>query len=218
MVTVAGIDEAGRGPVIGPMVLCGVLVNEEDESKLKSIGAKDSKLLTPKTREILFDQIKSMVKKYEVVIVPPKEIDDALRDETLNLNKLEAQKMVEIINKLKPAKVLLDCPSTNPKEYVVYLRKYLDKKDMNIVAEHKADVKYTVVAAASIIAKVTRDREIEKIKQRIGIDFGSGYPSDEKTQLFLKKNWDKYTEIFRKTWASYKTILKGKTQKKLGEF
>ncbi len=218
MALIAGIEEAGRGPVIGPMVMCGVLVDEKDEPKLKSIGAKDSKLLTPRTRELLFDQIKSMVKQYEVIIVSPKEIDDALNNPSLNLNKLEAINSAKIINKLKPGKVLLDCPSNNTKEYVLYLRKYLNNKELKIVAEHKADVKYTVVAAASIIAKVTRDREIEKIKKKIGIDFGSGYPSDEKTQEFLKKNWDKYTEIFRKTWSSYKKFITEKKQKKLGEF
>ncbi len=218
MATVAGIEEAGRGPVIGPLVMCGVLVEEKDEAKLKSIGAKDSKLLTPKTRELLFEQIASMVKQYEVVIISAGEVDDALRDPNLNLNKLEAVHSAKIINKLKPGKVLVDCPSNNTAAYADYLRSLLDNKKVKLVAEHKADVKYTVVSAASIIAKVTRDREIEKIKERIGIDFGSGYPSDEKTQLFLKKNWDKYPDIFRKTWASYKNVMKGKQQKKLGEF
>lgn len=218
MATIAGVEEAGRGPVIGPLVMCGVLVEEKDEAKLKSIGAKDSKLLTPRTREMLYEQISTMVKQYEVVIIPPKEVDDALRSPALNLNKLEAVHSAKILNKLKPGKALLDCPSNNPKEYTAYLRQHLDNKKMKLIAEHKADVKYTVVSAASIIAKVTRDREIEKIKQSIGIDFGSGYPSDEKTQMFLKKNWDKYPDIFRKTWASYKAVMKGKQQKKLGEF
>jgi ribonuclease HII len=218
MAMIAGVEEAGRGPVLGPMVMCGVLVDEKAEARLKSIGAKDSKLLTPKTREILFDQIKAMVEKYEVVIIPPQEIDDALRDPNLNLNKLEAITSAKILNKLKPDKALLDCPSNNISAYSAEIRKYLDNKKLNLVAEHKADVKYTVVAAASIIAKVTRDREVEKIKQQIGIDFGSGYPSDEKTQLFLKKNWDRFPQIFRQTWASYKNVAKAKQQKSLGEF
>lgn len=218
MPTVAGIEEAGRGPVIGPMVMCGVLVEGDEEAKLKSIGAKDSKLLTPRTRELLYGQIIKMVKAYEVIIVSAQEIDNALNDPNLNLNKLEALTSGKIINKLKPDKVLVDCPSNNTKAYAEELRGYIDDKGMKIVAEHKADVKYTVVSAASIIAKVTRDREIEKIKDSIGIDFGSGYPADEKTQLFLKKNWDKYPEIFRKTWSSYKRFAAEKKQKKLGEF
>jgi len=218
MALIAGVEEAGRGPVIGPMVMCGVMVEEKDEAKLKSIGAKDSKLLTPRTRELLYEQIMSMVKQVEVIVVSAKEVDDALNDPNLNLNKLEALTSAKIIDQLNPSKVLVDCPSNNTQAYSNQLREYLINKKVEIVSEHKADVKYPVVSAASIIAKVTRDREIEKIKEQIGIDFGSGYPSDEKTQLFLKKNWDKYPQIFRKTWASYKKFIVAKKQKKLGEF
>lgn len=218
MAMIAGVEEAGRGPVLGPMVMCGVLVDEKDEVKLKSIGAKDSKLLTPQTRELLFDQIKSMVTKYEIIIVSPQEIDNALRDPNLNLNKLEAITSAKILDKLKPDKAILDCPSNNTSAYAEYLRGHLENKKLAIVSEHKADVNYPVVSAASILAKVTRDREVEKIKERIGINFGSGYPSDERTQLFLKKNWDKFPEIFRQTWSSYKRVAKAKQQKELGEF
>jgi len=91
-------------------------------------------------------------------------------------------------------------------------------EDIKIISEHKADENYPVVSAASILAKVTRDEEIEKIKQQIGVNFGSGYPSDETTQRFLEENYDKYPDIFRKTWKSYKNVLKQKSQKGLGEF
>lgn len=218
MVLIAGVEEAGRGPVVGPMVMCGVLIDEKDEVKLRSLGAKDSKLLTPKTRELLFEQIKSMVKKYEIIIVSPKQIDSALNDPNLNLNKLEAITSSKIINVLNPDKAILDCPSTNPSAYVNYLRQFIENPKTEIIAEHKADINYPVVSAASILAKVTRDREIEKIHKQIGIDFGSGYPSDERTRLFLKKNWDRFPEIFRKTWSSYKNVAKAKSQKNLGEF
>jgi ribonuclease HII len=218
MVTIVGIDEAGRGPVIGPMVMCGILIDIKDEIKLKSIGAKDSKLLTPRTREMLYDQILRMVKKYEVVIIPASEIDDALLSPTLNLNWLEAIKTAEILDKLKPDEAILDCPSNNIKAYMAYVKKHMKHTAVNLKAEYKADLHYPVVSAASIIAKVTRDREIEKIKQKIGIDFGSGYTSDERTQKFLKENWNKYPEIFRKTWSTYKNIAQPKSQSKLGEF
>ena len=218
MVFVCGVEEAGRGPVIGPLVLCGVVVDEKDEHRLKRIGAKDSKLLTPKRRESLFSQIERIAARYKIIIVSPQEVDAALMADSLNLNKLEAQKMAEIINELKPDKVILDCPSTNIKEFTLYLRKHLENKKIEIKAEHKADVNYTVVAAASILAKVTRDREIRRIKEKIGIDFGSGYPSDEKTQRFLKENWDRYPSIFRKTWISYKRVITPAKQKNLQEF
>ena len=218
MALVCGIEEAGRGPVIGPMVICGVVIDEKDESRLLAIGTKDSKLLTPRTREILFEQIKKMVLDYKCIIILPEEIDNALTDDKLNLNKLEAIKMAQLINELKAKKVILDCPSTNPKAYKEYLQRYIKDKNIEISAEHKADVKYTVVAAASILAKVTRDNEIKKLKEKIGINFGSGYPSDEITQKFLKENWDKYPSLFRKTWSSYKKVVEASKQKGLEEF
>jgi ribonuclease HII len=214
---VAGIEEAGRGPVIGPMVMVGVLVDEKDFPKLTSIGAKDSKLLTPQTREKIFDQILAMVKKYEIAIISSAKIDEALLSEKSNLNKLEGDTSAMLINLLKPDKAILDCPSNNPEAYADYIKKQLDNKKTRIVAEHKADVNYPVVSAASIIAKVIRDREIEKLKKKFKVDFGSGYPSDERTQKFLKENYKKYP-FFRKTWASYKNVIEGKKQKHLGDF
>ena len=199
------------------MVICGVTIDEKDTYKLKSIGAKDSKLLTKQTREILFEQIKKIIKKYKIIIIPPKEIDGALLSDDLNLNWLEAIKMAEIINELKPDKVIIDCPSNNDREFLRYLKKHLKDKNTEIIAEHKADVIYPVVSAASILAKVTRDREIENLKRKYKVDFGSGYPSDSITREFLEVNHDKY-DFFRKTWAPYKQVNARKKQKRLGEF
>ena len=121
---------------------------------------------------------------------------------------------IKIINKLKPDKAILDAPSNNIEAYADYVK---NKVKCEILAEHKADANYPVVGAASILAKVTRDREIEKIKEKVGKDIGSGYPSDPITQEFLKKNWNKY-DFFRKSWETYKKIAKEKNQSKLGDF
>jgi ribonuclease HII len=151
--------------------------------------------------------------------VPVQQIDAALGSDHMNLNKLEAQKMGEAITALKPEKAILDCPSNNIPQFVTYLMAHARNITVDkVVAEHKADRKYLTVAAASILAKVTRDREIEKIKERIGINFGSGYTSDERTVKFLKENWDKYPDIFRKEWISYKKLVEAQKQKNLKEF
>jgi len=112
----------------------------------------------------------------------------------------------------------LDCPSNNIGAYAGYVKNLLDNKETKIISEHKADLRYAVVSAASILAKVTRDREIEKMEKTIKKKIGSGYPSDPVTQEFLKKNHDKKLGIIRKSWASYKELIKGKGQKKIGEF
>ena len=216
MVNVVAIDEAGRGPVIGPMVLCGVMMDEKDQFKLKILGVKDSKLLSPAQRIKVFDLLKNDI-KYKAIVVSPEEIDNALFSENTNLNWLEADKSVEIMNHFNAERAILDCPSNNKESYVGYIRERLKNKDMEIKAEFKADRKYLAVGAASIIAKVIRDKEIDKLKKKYNIEFGSGYPSDEITQNFLKKNYDKY-DFFRKSWASYSNVIKKKSQKNLGEF
>ena len=219
MALICGIDEAGRGPVIGPLVMCGLLVKEEDEKKLVKLQVKDSKLLTRERREFLFDKIKDVSYKYEIIIINPDEIDHAVNNhDGLNLNKLEARKSAEMINLLNPDKAIIDAPSNNIKSYKQYLLNCINDKKIELVLEHKADLNYPVVSAASILAKVTRDNEIEKIKKKIRIDFGSGYMTDPKTIDFLEKYYEEYPDLFRKSWFPYQDILNKKFQKKLEDF
>jgi len=214
---IAGVEEAGRGPVIGPMVMSIVVIEEKDEFKLDILGVKDSKQLTPKKREELFSLIKDTVKDFKILIITPEEIDNAVHSDESNLNWLEADKTVEFINSMKVDKVILDCPSNNITEYKEYVQTKLKNSKVELVVEHKADENYLIVGAASILAKVTRDKEIERLKRKYKVDFGSGYPSDPFTVQFLEKNYDKYP-IFRKSWSSWKRIALNKNQKKLFDF
>lgn len=212
-----GVDEAGRGCVLGPLVMCGVLGEGDIESHLKANGAKDSKLLTAEKREEIFPFIEKTV-KYKLIAISPAEIDSAVGGSLNNLNWLEAKHCVEILNDLKPDTAIIDCPSPNCKAYLSYLRERLSNKKITLHVEHKADRNHAIVGAASILAKVTRDREIDKIRKKIGVDFGSGYMSDPKTKKFLQNYWNKYPEIFRHSWASYRDVEGLKSQKKLEEF
>jgi len=210
-----GVDEAGRGPVIGPLVIAGVLADENQIAKLKEMGVKDSKLLTPIQIERMYDKILQIVENYKIIVIEPAEIDDAVSDENSdsNLNWLEADKTVILINELKPDESIIDCPSTVPMKYASYLRDRI-KVSTNLKCEHKADVNHIIAGAASILAKATRELAIQDLQKKHNVFFGSGYPSDPKTQLFLEKNWDKY-DFFRKTWDSYKRLAKMKGQTKL---
>ncbi|HLC65964.1 MAG TPA: ribonuclease HII [Candidatus Nanoarchaeia archaeon] len=213
METVLGIDDAGRGPVIGPLIIAGVLIDRDDEEKLKDMGVKDSKLLSPFARTVLYGKIVKIAKGYKAIVISPKKVDEYVAENALNW--LEADAAIELIQELKPDIAIIDCPSNNIKSFSDYLGK---KVDVGIRAEHKADVLFPVVSAASIIAKVTRDMEIEKIKKEYNIDFGSGYPADPRTVQFLEKNFrnPKYGPIIRKSWAPFKKLKAG--QSKLGEF
>jgi ribonuclease HII len=198
--------------------MCGITIDESNIPKLKEIGVKDSKLLSEKQRNSLYNQVLQIIEDYRVIMAHPQEIDDALNSPELNLNKLEAVKSAEIINELKPEKATLDCPSNNIESYTQYLSSLLRFKPKELILEHKADFKYLEVAAASIIAKTIREEEVQKIKDRIGENIGSGYPSDPKTKEFIKKNYKKYPEIFRKTWQTYKNLVIENKQKTLDKF
>jgi ribonuclease HII len=214
-----GIDEAGRGPIIGPLVMAGVVLEEKGAKRLKRLGVRDSKLLTHKKREELFLKIIEIADSHQTIIVSPQEIDEAVGSVTkeLNLNWLEADKTAELINALNPQKVIIDSPSRNIKNYSDYIKRKLKIK-IELVAEHKADENHVECAAASIIAKVTRDRGIEKIKEEIGIDIGSGYLTDQLTQQFLEKCFETHGNLFRKSWIPYRLMLERKTQKTLDSF
>ena len=95
--------------------------------------------------------------------------------------------------------------------------KFIKNNKLNLICAHKADVNFKIVSAASILAKVTRDREVEKIKKKYG-NIGSGYMADPITKKFFDENFEKHPEIFRKTWTPYKNHVNNKNQKKLDEF
>ncbi|MGV8169012.1 MAG: ribonuclease HII [Candidatus Nanoarchaeia archaeon] len=212
---VAGVDEAGRGPVIGPMVMAICSIEESNVHLLDELGVKDSKLILPEKREFLFEKIKALC-KYKIIILSPQEIDDALNDRSVNLNRLEAKTTARLIDSLDADKFIIDCPSTNINAYKEYLASLISKK-ANLQVEHKADLNNTIVGAASVLAKVTRDRIIEELKKEAKEDFGSGYPSDPRTVDFLRRNWSKY-KFFRTSWATYKNVAGVKKQKKLGDY
>ena len=168
--------------------------------------------------EHLYPKLLPVLKHCKVFVLQPNEIDKAVHGhDGLNLNKLEARKSAEILNEFNPEKAIIDCPSNNIHSYKIYLKKLVKNKKIELILEHNAE-RYPLVAAASIIAKVTGDREVEKLKKQIGIDFGSGYMSDPKTVEFLKNNFENYPELFRKSWFPYQELVNKKFQKSLTDF
>lgn len=195
------------------------MLNEEDLGKLEKLRIKDSKLMSEKKRYWAFKKIKRSVKAFKILIVDPREIDEALDSDSLNLNWLEARKTAEIINDLKPDRAAIDSPSPNLNAYRNYLLNLLEDKTVELIIGHKMESKHIEVAAASILAKVTRDRKIEEIKEMLGVkDMGSGYMSDIRSKKFFEENFEKYPEIFRKNWSPFKKAVDGKKNKKIDEF
>ena len=205
-----GIDDAGRGPVIGPMILSGCLLDSKVEKELTKLGVTDSKQLTQKRREILAGKIKETAEAFETTITSPLEIEETNK-QGIKLNEVEAIKAAKIINKLnkvdKKIKVVIDCPSPNLSKWTDYLKTKIDNlSNLDISCEHKADKNHVSVSAASILAKTTREIEMDKIRKEYGKEVGSGYTSDPLTIKFLEKHAHKHHDsgIFRRTWATFK--------------
>jgi len=214
---ILGIDEAGRGPVIGPMVIGGVLLDEKDGPRLKKMGAKDSKLLTPEKRRSLQKAIVKMAVEVHFIAIPATEIDE--KRKRISLNELEAMKMAELIEKFenKPDKIIIDLPDPDGDKFINRIKKYIELKTLTI-AEHKADINYVEVSAASIIAKVERDRQITELEKKYGIKLKTGYSHDPFTIDFLEKLDGEYPDFVRKSWETFKRIANKKLQKKLSDW
>jgi len=206
---IAGVDDAGRGPIIGPLIIAGVLLHEKDLDRLKTLGVKDSKLLSPQRREQLAAEIKRLPVRYHVESLSPVEIDKVVETgrRLHRLNRLEAYTMAKVIEALKPDVAYVDASDVLADRFKAHIMEKLPFQ-VRIISEHKADVRYPIVSAASIIAKVERDREIEKLKEKHG-DLGSGYVTDPKTVAFLEK-WlvqhGSYPEFVRKSWKPAKKL------------
>jgi ribonuclease HII len=213
---VAGVDDAGRGCVIGPLVIAGVLMKEADLPKLVQIGVRDSKLLSPHRREKLAAEIKHIAEKISIAKLSPREIDVVVESgrKLHKLNRLEAQTMARVIEALRPDIAYVDASDVLEERYKQHILECLPFK-VEIVSEHKADRNYPIVSASSIIAKVERDSEIAKLTESLG-DFGSGYPSDPRTMSFLQECLEKfgeYPDFVRRSWKPAKKIVDEKNSR-----
>jgi ribonuclease HII len=210
MELIAGVDEAGRGPVIGPLVVAGVLFKGGKISKLQDLDIKDSKLLTPKRREELSKEIKRLAVKFEYFYIQPRTIDKVVRENKplKKLNYLTAICMSRIIELLQPEVAIVDASDVIAERCKKQIGRVLSYSP-KIICEHKADINYPVVSAASILAKVRRDRLIEKLNEKYG-EFNSGYPHDKKTIKFLEKYFKEHENVppfIRGSWYTVRKIL-----------
>lgn len=220
MCTVLGIDEAGRGPVIGSMFIAGFKVEEEDIEKLQQLGVRDSKKLGDSRRDSMAEELRRIgspyVKEFEAADI------DELR-EVMTLNEIEIEGFVDVIERADADKVYLDLPEPNAERFVGKLKSKLPEsfEDRKFVAEHGADEKYPVVSAASIIAKSARERHVDELKKKYGFDFESGYPHDAPTIEFLETYLEENGELpaeTRRSWSTAERIVRNSDQSGLQDF
>ena len=203
---VCGVDDAGRGSVLGPLVIAGIVIKQTKINQLKKQGIRDSKKLTPLARERLYKKIINIVDDYYVTRISPKIIDKSVFNHSLN--HLEARYMAKVISKLSPSIAFVDSCDVNPHRFGKEISKLTLRS--KIKSYHHADSKFVVVSAASILAKVSRDRAITKLKKKYNI--GSGYPSDPKTKAFVKKSIKRNEPLtfIRKSWKPVQILMKNK--------
>jgi len=214
---VAGIDEAGRGSVLGPLVVAGVKIKRSKAKYLHMIGVTDSKKLLPKERERLYREIMRIIDGYHFQVLKPADIDSFVARKALN--SLEAAAMARTINRLRPKIAYVDSCDVNARRFGKTIQSALEC-DTRVDSRHHADSENVVVSAASILAKVRRDREIAKLRKKLG-NIGSGYPSDERTMKYLNK-WikrhRKAPEFARSSWKPVREMLNGHMQMKIYDF
>lgn len=197
-----GIDEAGRGSVIGPLVLCGVAIEQERLKFLERLGLKDSKKVAPKKRVVLARKIKKIAECH-LVKITAKDID-LLRSKDVNLNQIEKIGMNKIISAANPHTCLVDSMDVKPERLSQELEEV--NPGIKVIAEHKADDRYPLVAASSIVAKVERDLEIHQIRNKYQ-NIGSGYPSDPRTIKFLNETaYPELPDFVRHSWATVEKL------------
>ncbi len=222
---IAGLDEAGRGPVIGSLVIGCVILDEKDLHILDEIGVDDSKKISPKKREILAKKIKSHALSYDLLEITAENINK-LHYKGLSLNEIEEISFAKLINGIKPQPdiIYLDAADVIEERFGRTIGSMLKFKPKKIISKHRGDAIFKIVGAASILAKTKRDYIIDEYKKKYG-NIGSGYPSDPYTKKFLKSYYNshqKFPPIVRTWWKTAENIKKeynnNKTQKKLTDF
>ena len=201
---ICGVDDAGRGSMIGPMVIAGISIEKKNIPKLRKLGVRDSKKLSPKKRELLYKQIIKLIDDYHVIRIPPKTIDKYVFEH--NLNHLEAKKMAAVITHLKSEISYVDSCDVNAARFGREISDLSNKSKVR--SYHYADSRFVVVSAASILAKVSRDRSIARLNKNY--EFGSGYPSDKKSVNFVKKLVSAKKPLpssVRKSWKPVQKVL-----------
>jgi len=199
MKLICGIDEAGRGAVLGPLVVAGVCLPEEQLFLLERLGVKDSKLLKHPVRERIMAELDRHGVAFFYSLLLPAEID------AVSINALEIREAITIINNLAPHEVYIDVPSRGRGiDYYCQKIKRGVAPGVIINGGNKFDTLHRVVGAASIVAKVMRERSIEELKLHYG-NFGSGYPN-KRTVLYIQEHYDKIKPIARMKWSTIAKI------------
>jgi ribonuclease HII len=219
MVVHVGSDEAGKGPVLGPMVAAAVRVDPD----VLPGDVDDSKRLAPDRREELARTIREVADEVGIAIVPTERIDDPGTDMNTLTVDAHAEALTAVV--VGAETVYVDAGDVSESRFARRVAAGVEEREraaVEIQAEHGADARYPVVAAASVVAKVERDRRIASLREGYGdYDVGSGYPSDERTRTFLReyvRDHGVLPDCARASWKTATDVLGAAEQSALDDF
>ena len=201
-----GADEAGKGPVVGSMFVAGLVIEEDRLFDLAGWGVKDSKQLSPAKRESLARKIRSIASDQYILEVKPQVIDE-LRA-VMTMNEIMVRSFSQVLSRLHADQAMLDAADVDAERFADRV-KAASKTGMVVRAEHKADQHHTIVSAASILAKVSRDASMKELEAAMNCKIGSGYPHDQITLDFLGRWVRENRELprcARHSWATAQRI------------
>lgn len=204
--TVVGIDEAGRGAWLGPLVVGAVAVREDELPRVAEVGACDSKRLSPRRREEVYAGLQRFARCASVELTP-REIDRSVARH--GLNGLEARAFADVVRPFAPAAVRADACDVDPERFARTVARHAGP-GFSVAARHRADATDPLVGAASIVAKVRRDRWIDELAERLGCEIGSGYPSDPSTVAFVRaytRSAERLPPWLRASWATTRKVI-----------
>ena len=181
---ILGIDEAGRGSVFGPLVVAGFRLAPESLPALVELGVRDSKALTPARRTELDGKLRGLGRAF-VRTVAPSRIDARVRRR--GLNALEAEVFAEIVRDARPTTAFVDACDPVAARFGHTVARLAERPRKDVVARHHADRDLPIVAAASIVAKVARDRALARLALATKLPVGTGYPGDPETRACLAR-------------------------------
>lgn len=214
--TLVGVDEAGRGAWLGPLVVGAVAVRPEELERLIATGARDSKTLRPAAREEVYDRLERFARLASIELAPA-EIDRFVRRG--RLNQLEARAFGEVVRPFGPALVRVDACDTNARRFGAAVAREAGP-GFRVVARHHADADDPLVGAASIVAKVRRDRAVRRLAEELGAELGSGYPSDPTTIAFVRARAPAAGSLppwLRASWATTQRVIGARPARTLEE-
>jgi ribonuclease HII len=214
---VLGLDEAGRGSLVGPLVVGGFLLPRAKLPELPGLGVRDSKLLSPQRREEVYERLRSTGRCLSVALAP-RTVDAHVRHH--GLNGLEAQAFARLVREARPSEAFADACDVLPARFGELVER-LSGGCAPVRSSHRADRLVPVVGAASIVAKVRRDRAIARLRGSLGSDLGSGYPSDERTIRFVRSvllRGGEPPSWLRRSWSTTQRLMPGPTARVLESF